>query len=373
MSLLSASLVAVLVFGLFTQDSSGSAMTFSPRDMQHNMFFVAIFSLIMVSLAFAVVHDFRHFSWKKLPVGFIHLSMFILISASIFGGSEKEKVEVNLAVNSPVMHPQLPFSLELQSVEEQDYPRGAVSSVLIVADESGSKQFLTEVNHPAYHQGWYLYQINYDSQTGSSGIDVIKDRFYLFACFALWTMLLAAAAFLFLSLFQNKTKFPKGPVSIFSAIYIAFICVNFIAPNFFNADRVAVLHSPWFTPHIVAYMAAYSLLGVALICAIFLKDNKIERCDLLVKMGYTFMTMGICMGALWAKVAWGDYWSWDPKETWAFATMLAFALYIHLRHYYPHKQKMALVLLAFAFILLNICWWGINYLPSAQGSSIHLY
>ena len=112
--------------------------------------------------------------------------MFILISASIFGGSEKEKVEVNLAVNSPVMHPQLPFSLELQSVEEQDYPRGAVSSVLIVADESGSKQFLTEVNHPAYHQGWYLYQINYDSQTIQVEFDCDKKiDFIFFACFAL--------------------------------------------------------------------------------------------------------------------------------------------------------------------------------------------
>ena len=78
-------------------------------------------------------------------------------------------------------------------------------------------------------------------------------------------------------------------------------------------------------------------------------------------------------GAIWAKEAWGHYWSWDPKETWAAATWLGYLLYIHLRKHQPESHTAALGIVIFAFVLLQICWFGINYLPAAQGSSIHVY
>lgn len=78
-------------------------------------------------------------------------------------------------------------------------------------------------------------------------------------------------------------------------------------------------------------------------------------------------------GALWAKDAWGDYWAWDPKETWAAITWLAYLLYMHLRLTSRTNPRLSLRLLIIAFVLLQICWWGINYLPSAQGMSIHTY
>ena len=78
------------------------------------------------------------------------------------------------------------------------------------------------------------------------------------------------------------------------------------------------------------------------------------------------------MGALWAKEAWGDYWTWDPKETWAFATWLSYLLYLHLRPANRDANTL-FALLVFSFILLQMCWWGINFLPSAKGASIHVY
>ena len=85
------------------------------------------------------------------------------------------------------------------------------------------------------------------------------------------------------------------------------------------------------------------------------------------------MTVGMIFGALWAKEAWGHYWSWDPKETWAAITWWAYLVYLHLRLRYPQRQAEALLLLVAAFVLLQVCWWGINYLPSAQGASVHTY
>ena len=76
-------------------------------------------------------------------------------------------------------------------------------------------------------------------------------------------------------------------------------------------------------------------------------------------------------GALWAKEAWGHYWSWDPKETWAFITAAGYLLYIHMR-LRPANQRLTLLTLPLAFILLMITWLGVSLLPSASGS-IHVY
>jgi len=102
-------------------------------------------------------------------------------------------------------------------------------------------------------------------------------------------------------------------------------------------------------------------------------QQEAEITDNLVYVGLAFLTFGMLFGALWAKEAWGHYWSWDPKETWAAITWLAYLVYIHFRLYRPQQLTPALWMLIVCFVLLQMCWWGINYLPSAQGSSVHTY
>ena len=87
---------------------------------------------------------------------------------------------------------------------------------------------------------------------------------------------------------------------------------------------------------------------------------------------FGLLVLGMLMGAVWAKQAWGHYWEWDPKETWALVTALAYLAYIHLRLAGRRYEKAAMWLLPVAFVMLLITWLGVNYLPSAQ-SSIHVY
>ena len=94
--------------------------------------------------------------------------------------------------------------------------------------------------------------------------------------------------------------------------------------------------------------------------------------DTLVYIGLAFMTFGMLSGAIWAKDAWGHFWSWDPKETWALITWTVYLIYIHLRLYRKGGEVLWYLLLIFAFACLQMCWWGINFLPSAQ-NSIHVY
>ena len=101
-------------------------------------------------------------------------------------------------------------------------------------------------------------------------------------------------------------------------------------------------------------------------------NNLIKNADNLVYLGFAFLTMGLLFGALWAKEAWGHYWTWDPKETWAFLTWAAYLIYIHGRIRNSLKEKTALWVLVFGFIILLMCWFGVNYLPSAA-NSVHTY
>ena len=130
-------------------------------------------------------------------------------------------------------------------------------------------------------------------------------------------------------------------------------------------------------------MFAYALLGAATLMALYhlfsrrtAQDNlhdQLISLDNLVYVGLAFMTFGMLFGALWAKEAWGHYWSWDPKETWAAITWFSYLIYIHYRLTPRHNPKLALWMIIISFILLQMCWWGINYLPAAMGSSVHTY
>lgn len=214
---------------------------------------------------------------------------------------------------------------------------------------------------------------------------------------------------------------------------VMFASINIFKPEIHTEELMPALRSPWFVPHVIVYMFAYAVMGIATILALRILwltrrsaagsalapgsttpatvdaaasplspslQGDLRLCDTLVRMGWGFITMGIVMGALWAKQAWGDYWTWDPKETWAAATWLSYLLYMHLRQgsalssvtsagsvtiarqnspaieVASHSNKAlrrTLFLLIFSFLLLQMCWWGVNYLPSAQGFSLHTY
>lgn len=158
-----------------------------------------------------------------------------------------------------------------------------------------------------------------------------------------------------------------------------FILVNLLKPEYHSQGLMPALQSPWFAPHVAVYMLAYALLGVAvLIAGLRLwrgpkPNQEMAVIDKLVNVGWVLLTLGIIFGALWAKQAWGTYWSWDPKETWAAATWLAYLLYLHHRLDPEANEETSLWIVLIAFLLLQVTWWGINYLPSAQGTSVHTY
>ena len=155
-----------------------------------------------------------------------------------------------------------------------------------------------------------------------------------------------------------------------------FNIINILKPEIHDMTLMPALQSVWFIPHVSIYMLAYSILACATLLAIIsgIKKNMkmLPYIDNLVYIGTGMIFLGLLSGATWAKSAWGDYWGWDPKETWAAITCAGYLCYIHLRLTQWAQSKWLLVLIVCSFVLLQMCWYGYQYLPSSQ-SSMHLY
>nr|YP_011009462.1 cytochrome c heme attachment protein [Phlomoides ornata]WPV77256.1 cytochrome c heme attachment protein [Phlomoides ornata] len=88
-----------------------------------------------------------------------------------------------------------------------------------------------------------------------------------------------------------------------------------------------------------------------------------------ISLGFIFLTIGILSGAVWANEAWGSYWSWDPKETWAFITWIIFSIYLHTRTNIKLKGTNSAIVASIGFLIIWICYFGVNLL----GIGLHSY
>ncbi len=150
------------------------------------------------------------------------------------------------------------------------------------------------------------------------------------------------------------------------------------------------LQSAWFIPHVVVYFFGYAALFMAFIGALvhlWRPELELERAtpagqrskvsyahfmDMAIHFGFVLLTLGLVIGAIWAKQAWGDYWTWDPKENWALISWLVFVLHLHLRHSRRITDRASAVLVIIGFATIVFTYLGMNLLPTA-GQSVHVY
>ena len=89
----------------------------------------------------------------------------------------------------------------------------------------------------------------------------------------------------------------------------------------------------------------------------------------IIGLGFPFLTIGIIAGGVWANEAWGSYWSWDPKETWALITWIVFATYLHARITKGWDGKKTAILGSLGFFVIWVCYLGVNFV----GKGLHTY
>jgi cytochrome c-type biogenesis protein CcsB len=100
-----------------------------------------------------------------------------------------------------------------------------------------------------------------------------------------------------------------------------------------------------------------------------LADNLDNISYRIIGLGFPLLTIGIISGGVWANEAWGSYWSWDPKETWALILWLVFAAYLHSRITKGWQGRRPAILAAIGFVVVWVCYLGVNLL----GKGLHSY
>ncbi len=146
------------------------------------------------------------------------------------------------------------------------------------------------------------------------------------------------------------------------------------------------LQSSWLGFHVCTAIVAYGSFGVAFgVAMVFLFQKQLQSSvfarahfpdektlDTItyraVSLGFLFLTLCMITGAIWAKRAWGSYWSWDPKETWSLITWIIYAIYLHLRLNKGLQGRKSAVFAALGFVAVLFTYVGVNTLLSGLHS-----
>lgn len=180
-------------------------------------------------------------------------------------------------------------------------------------------------------------------------------------------------------------------MGLITALFIlAIMAYGFIKQDTDLVQLPPALQSAWFIPHVVVYFLGYAALFVSFVASIlylvFPRARELPSAALLgletldfgafayraILFGYAMISAGLILGALWAKFAWGDWWSWDPKENWALITWLVYTAYLHFRFTKSVGPRGLAWLSIVGFLAVMFTYLGVNYLPAAQ-NALHSY
>lgn len=186
-----------------------------------------------------------------------------------------------------------------------------------------------------------------------------------------------------------------GGVIGFGAALLGFLAL--IATSFLPLQEVrihplrAVLRSYWLNIHVTVMLLSYGAFALAAFFAschlvksfakrdpLFGKTPLMPAAELeefayrLVQVGWPLLTLGIALGAVWAETAWGRYWGWDPKETWAFITWVVYTIYLHTRMVIGWRDRLSSGMCVIGFLMVLLTWFGVSYLPWFAGG-LHSY
>ena len=186
-------------------------------------------------------------------------------------------------------------------------------------------------------------------------------------------------------IFSKKSEMTLAVTAILAGIVLFVAHLSWMDPEITNL--VPVLKSYWLTIHVATIVASYGFFGLGALLAfvnlltfIMKRQHNAYRLNLSIKelsyviemtltFGLILLTIGNFLGGVWANESWGRYWGWDPKETWALASILFYAFVLHMRFIPGLKGIYAFnlaALLAFASILMT--YFGVNYYLSGLHS-----
>lgn len=210
--------------------------------------------------------------------------------------------------------------------------------------------------------GWVLHLAALAIRTVFTGRLPLTDGVEFLLCFTWITVLL----YLIFALRQQNDA-AGGVVMLIAAILVALVAFLLQEQLGMAAPLMPALKSPWLAAHVITAAVAYAAFTLAAGLAamqFFRADHSItdDNVYLMVGGGFALLSLSIVLGAIWAEQAWGKYWTWDPKETWALVTWIIYAIYLHLHRSREWRGNNARLMVIGGFILVLFTFFGVNYL-----------
>lgn len=301
---------------------------------------------------------------RPFNIVLLHLSLLFIITGALvtfFCGKSGSVVLLPGEKLSGVF----PFGITLESFEVKYYPGSERPSdyVSTVQIDEG-EQIVISMNKIGKVDGWRLYQEDYNLEDGSSTLAYSHDPWGIALVYAGYLLLLFSLACSF-----RKESFSWLPLAIMALCLAAVLIMMRKFIFYSHSELVPVLRSPLLPVHVTSIVFSYMVfLAILIIGVAGLMDNTDKALKLkalsesLLMPGVFMIAFGIIVGSVWANISWGNYWSWDPKETWALITMLVYAVPLHSRFIpFLRKPKAFHIYCIFAFLSVLITYYGVNF------------
>lgn len=301
---------------------------------------------------------------RPLIIVLLHLSLLFIIAGALvtfFCGKSGSVVLLPGEKLSGVF----PFGITLESFEVKYYPDSERPSdyVSTVQIDEG-EQIVISMNNIGKVDGWRLYQEDYNLEDGSSTLAYSHDPWGIALVYAGYLLLLFSLACSF-----RKESFRWLPLAIMALCLAAVLVMMRKFIFYSHSELVPVLRSPLLPVHVTSIVFSYMvflailIIGVAGLMVNTDKALKLKALsESLLMPGVFMIAFGIIVGSVWANISWGNYWSWDPKETWALITMLVYAVPLHSRFIpFLRKPKAFHIYCIFAFLSVLITYYGVNF------------
>lgn len=368
-------LIAVLAAGTIVEKLHGSE--FALTHVYGTWWFVGLWALVAGFIVYMAV---KCKIWKRMTVCALHAAILLILLGALLTMLTGQHGRMKLEPNRPNSHffiqdkgeitkEALPFSLILDRFEIEKYPNSNKPkdyvSYLQLNDGETQKDIVISMNHILKHKHYRFYQSDYDEQ-GNSILDVARDPWGIGVTYAGYALLFVAL----LALLVKQRKAYRAVTWSWLAVLVILMVVLYV--RMLTHPLLPVLRSPFFSLHISTIVTAYALLlgilVVGIIALIKPKDkDRLERLKgLSTAMLYpavALLAIGIFIGAVWANVSWGNYWSWDPKEVWALITLLIYAAPLHDKLWKSFQKPLFFHIYGIlAFLSVLFTYFGVNLL-----------
>ena len=320
---------------------------------------------------------------RRVSVIVLHLSFVVILAGALLTHLTAirgvvplyQGIATNEYLTRDMYLHRLPFSIclekfEIKFYEGTDMPSDYVSHVTI-----DGEPFTISMNQIVNHKGVRLYQSDYDEDLRGSllamnsdpwGIPVTYCGYALLFVSLVWMLADPQGKFRQQLSILRKQRFPLAILTTFLLACFVLLLYHFLGKYSAANHPLPVLNSRLLPLHVSTIMMAYTLLLLTFIISLVgiavskQRQKMYHLSQVMLFPALLLLCYGIFIGAIWANVSWGNYWSWDPKETWALITLMIYAAPAHrsFSNMSPRKYHLYMTV---AFFTILMTYLGVNY------------